>query len=133
MKQRSRTWVTGFTTAAVLAGSVGAAVAVSSVSPADRKVTAPVTAKASASTTTKSVRAWQQFRVRGVVKGMRPGTRVTLQQKQGKAWVSLPASMNTTRKSTYNLRVVLGLKGHNKLRIVAGGRPVSPVMNVWVR
>ncbi|GAA1914952.1 hypothetical protein GCM10009837_44780 [Streptomyces durmitorensis] len=87
-----------------------------------------LTAKA----TVSSVRAWQQFRMYGVSHHMRTGTRVTLQQKQGKRWVSLPASVNTTRSATYNMRVKLGLKGRNALRIVGGGA-ISPVVNVTVR
>ncbi|MCS0634897.1 hypothetical protein NX801_04320 [Streptomyces sp. LP05-1] len=131
MRQFSRTWAAGITSAAVLAGSIGAGLAVASPAPTLPK---PVSTQAApASVSAKSVRAWQQFRIRGAAKQLRPGSKVTLQQKQGKRWVSLPASMNTTRKSTYNLRVVLGLKGQNKLRLVSGERVVSPVFDVWVR
>lgn len=134
MKQLNHVWVTGIATAAVLIGSVGAALAGVSPTPSDGKkparATAPVAASASASV--KTVSAWQQFRIRGAVKHMPPGTRITLQQKRGKSWLTLPASMNTTRKSTYNMRVVLGFKGHNKLRLVAGRHVVSPVISVRV-
>ncbi|MFD0554704.1 hypothetical protein ACFQ0X_40240 [Streptomyces rectiviolaceus] len=85
-----------------------------------------------AKSTVSSVRAWHNFRIYGVGRHMRPGTRVTLQQKQGKWWVSLPASVYTARSGAYNMRVKLGWKGRNALRIV-GGRAISPVVRVTVR
>ncbi|QGV76928.1 hypothetical protein [Streptomyces ficellus] len=134
MGQFARTWGAGISAAALIAGSVGTAVAVSSPASAPKKPVAGTALSASAKVTAKSVRAWQQFRIRGVVTGLRPGSKVTLQQKQGKRWVSLPASMNTTSRSTYSMRVMLGMKGHNKLRLVdSRKRVVSPVMNIWVR
>lgn len=60
------------------------------------------------------------------------GTRVTLQQLQRKGWVSLPIHMNTTRSHTYDLRVKLGIKGLNKIRIVGGGA-VSNTVQVTIR
>ncbi|GGU48948.1 hypothetical protein [Streptomyces lavendofoliae] len=135
MGQSARTWGAVISTAALIAGSVGTAVAVSSPSSAPKKpaVTAGHTA-ATADATVKSVRAWQQFRIRGVVKSLRPGSRVTLQQKQHGQWTTLPASVRTTSRSTYSMRVVLGMKGHNKLRLVdSRKRVVSPVINVRVR
>ncbi|MEU6674695.1 hypothetical protein [Streptomyces sp. NPDC046925] len=85
-----------------------------------------------AKSTASSVRAWQDFHVYGVARHMRPGTRVTLQQLQGKRWVALPASVYTARSGAYNMRVKLGWKGRNSLRIVGGGA-VSPVFKVTVR
>ncbi|MGW1910419.1 hypothetical protein ACWCQS_06615 [Streptomyces sp. NPDC002076] len=78
--------------------------------------------------------AWQQFRLRGVASNVPSGTRVTLQQEVGtRGWGNLPASMHTDTRSTYNMRVVLGVKGHNKLRLVDSRMlVVSPVMDVWV-
>ncbi|WP_051820246.1 hypothetical protein [Streptomyces sp. NRRL S-920] len=87
-----------------------------------------LTAKATA----KSVKAWQQFRVHGSSTRLPAGTRVTLQQLQHKKWVSLPAHMNTARNHTYNLRVKLGLKGLNKVRVVGRGA-VSNVVQITVR
>lgn len=136
MGQFARTWGAGISAAALIAGSVGTAVAVSSPSSAPNKPAATGTAltNASATATVKSVRAWQQFRIRGVVKSLRPGSKVILQQKQNRRWVTLPASMNTSSRSTYSMRVMLGMKGHNKLRLVdSRKRVVSPVINVWVR
>ncbi|MFI9587599.1 hypothetical protein ACIHCQ_38655 [Streptomyces sp. NPDC052236] len=135
MERFKRASVAGFATAAVLAVTVGAALAVAAPPPP-----APTAAKAPATTrsaltaraTVSSVGAWQQFRVYGKAKHLRPGTQVTLQQKQGRHWVTLPASMNTSRKSTYKMRVFLGLKGKNKLRIIGGGT-VSDHFTVKVR
>ncbi|MFE6886914.1 hypothetical protein [Streptomyces sp. NPDC057694] len=87
-----------------------------------------LTAKA----TVKSVKAWQEFRVYGTSTRLASGTRVTLQQLQKKGWVSLPIHMNTTRSHAYNLRVKLGIKGLNKVRIVGGGA-VSNTVQVTVR
>ncbi|MEV8022117.1 hypothetical protein AB0O76_38560 [Streptomyces sp. NPDC086554] len=78
------------------------------------------------------VRAWQLFRINGVSQDMAPGTRVTLQEKQGERWVSLPVSVNIQPNGTYGMRVKLGPKGHIALRIVGGGA-VSPVVHVTVR
>lgn len=87
-----------------------------------------LTAKASV----KSTKAWQQFHVRGSSTRLPAGTRVTLQQLQHKRWVSLPIHMNTTRKHTYDLRVKLGIKGPNKIRIVGGGA-TSNLLSVTIR
>ncbi|WP_367038995.1 hypothetical protein [Streptomyces sp. Je 1-332] len=128
------TSVAGIAALAVLAGpavpGAGAVSPHSSHAPG-KAVTAPrptLTAKS----TVASVRAWQNFYVYGVGRNMRPGTRVTLQQKQGKRWVSLPASVYTARNGAYKMRVKLGLKGRNSLRIV-GGRAISNVVYVKVR
>ncbi|MFI6875083.1 hypothetical protein ACIBL6_16765 [Streptomyces sp. NPDC050400] len=86
----------------------------------------------SAKATVKSVKAWQEFRVYGSSTRMAAGTRVTLQQLQRKGWVSLPIHMNTTRSHAYNLRVKLGIKGLNKIRIVGGGA-VSNTVQVTIR
>ncbi|WP_353946828.1 hypothetical protein ABII15_37865 [Streptomyces sp. HUAS MG91] len=86
----------------------------------------------SAKATVKSAKAWQEFRVYGSSTRMAAGTRVTLQQLQKKGWVSLPIHMNTTRSHTYNLRVKLGIKGLNKIRI-AGGGAVSNTVQVTIR
>ncbi len=85
-----------------------------------------------AQATVRAIPAWHQFRVHGTAKNMRAGTRVTLQQMQGKRWVSLPAQMNTARNNTYNLRVKLGIKGLNKIRVVGGGA-VSNTVQVTIR
>ncbi|GGV42020.1 hypothetical protein GCM10010277_31150 [Streptomyces longisporoflavus] len=136
--------VAGIAALAVLTGPAAAgAGAVSPSSPAPGTTAfgaaAPGAAAAAAprptltaKSTARTVRAWQNFRIYGVGRHMRAGTRVTLQQKQGKWWVSLPASVYTARSGAYNMRVKLGWKGRNSLRIV-GGRAISPVLRVTVR
>ncbi|MGW8884189.1 hypothetical protein [Streptomyces sp. NPDC055749] len=124
------------TAAAVLAGAGGAAA--SSDDPPTPHAAPPSAGQQaahpalSAKATANSVLAWQEFRVHGPARQIPAGTRVTLQQKQGTRWVSLPASMNTNSDRTYSLRVLLGVKGDNALRIVGGGA-VSPVVHVTVR
>lgn len=140
MERFRRATVAGVATAAVLAGSVGVAVAVvSPTSPARTSATGrdsarpdPVRPELTATATVSGVQAWEQFRVYGAAKHLSPGTTVTLQQKQGDTWVTLPASMELTHRSTYKMRVHLGLKGQNQLRIVGGGTR-SPVFRVAVR
>ncbi|MGW5861528.1 hypothetical protein ACWFRJ_05050 [Streptomyces sp. NPDC055239] len=86
-----------------------------------------LTAKASVT----HVRAWQELRITGKATGLKAGSKVTLQQKQHGAWKALPASTVTNKSGAYNLRVKLGLKGKNELRI-ASGATVSPVVTVTV-
>ncbi|MFF0739658.1 hypothetical protein ACFYVL_04575 [Streptomyces sp. NPDC004111] len=91
-------------------------------------VKATITAKPSVS----SVGAWKLFRVTGKTTGLKPGSKVTLQQKQHGKWVSLPATVTTARDGSYSLGVKLGLKGKNDLRTFSGN-VVSPVFQVTVR
>ncbi|MGA4843665.1 hypothetical protein [Streptomyces sp. G45] len=94
------------------------------------------TAKAKAALTAKpsatSVKAWQELRVSGKATGIKSGSTVTLQQKQRGTWKSLPASTTVNKSSAYSLRVKLGLKGTNDLRVKSGAT-VSPVFHVTVR
>ncbi|NEB78792.1 hypothetical protein G3I40_26765, partial [Streptomyces sp. SID14478] len=109
----------GVTAVSVAVGpAVGVAVAApqQSQDAASAAVRPTLTARATAS----SVKLWQEFRIYGQSAHMRAGTRVTLQQKQGNVWKYLPVSMNTTRTGAYNLRVKLGLRGVNQLRMVGG-------------
>ncbi|MFJ8768117.1 hypothetical protein [Streptomyces clavifer] len=120
-------------TAVVLAGAVGGATASPGVpAPPSGASGEDLTAlpALSAHATARSVGAWEEFRVHGSARHIRPGTLVTLQQKQGERWVSLPAKM-TTSSSEYSLRVKLGIRGENSLRIVGGGA-VSPVVRTIV-
>ncbi|WP_327064651.1 hypothetical protein [Kitasatospora sp. NBC_01302] len=89
---------------------------------------AAITAKPSV----KSVQAWHQFHVTGTTSGIAPGSTITLQQKQHGRFVPLPASMHTNHHGAYQLRVELGIKGLNDLRIVSG-HVASPVFTVFVR
>ncbi|MFD5465010.1 hypothetical protein ACFWIQ_19605 [Kitasatospora sp. NPDC127059] len=121
------------TLSALLIGTAGTAMA---AAPAAAPVAAAAPAAASSSITAKSsvdsVGAWQLFRVTGTTTGLKAGSTVTLQQKQHGTWVTLPASVHTTRTGSYSLGVKLGIKGLNELRIVSGNA-ASPVFTVTVR
>ena len=131
---------------ALLLGTAGTAMAAAPaatdpapppLAPAPPPVAAPVASAAvSAGITAKpsvtSVQAWQLFRVTGTTTGLEAGSTVTLQQKQHGTWVTLPASVHTTRNGSYSLGVKLGIKGLNELRIVSGNT-ASPVFTVTVR
>ncbi|MEV6118287.1 hypothetical protein AB0L59_38910 [Streptomyces sp. NPDC052109] len=134
MLKTVRIWGAGAVAAAVVAASVGTAVAVAARPSPHRKPTATASASPSVDVSADNVRAWQHFRLRGTA-DVPAGSRVILQQQVGgQGWISLPASMNTDAHSTYNMRVALGMKGHNKLRLVDSRmRAVSPVIDVWVR
>lgn len=117
--------------AALTAGATATAVAAPAhAAPASATATAKPTLTAKASVA--SVGAWQEFRVTGKATGIAAGTKVTLQQKQGTKWVSLPATVAVDKSHTYSMRVKLGIKGKNALRIVGGGA-VSPEFTVTVR
>lgn len=115
-----------------LAGTAAMAAtpATASTSAAQKSLAAKATISAKPSVS--SVKAWQLFRVTGTTTGLKAGTKVTLQQKQGSKWVTLPASVSVARNGAYSLGVKLGLKGKNSLRIVSGNT-ASPVFNVTVR
>ncbi|MFH8586073.1 hypothetical protein ACH4GP_16930 [Streptomyces celluloflavus] len=101
-------------------------------SPASVVATAPAKPALTAKASANSVQAWQEFRVSGVATGIKAGTKVTVQQKQGAKWVSLPAQAPVNTKGAYSVRVKLGIKGVNHLRIGAG-TTVSPEVTVTVR
>ncbi|MEV5238315.1 hypothetical protein AB0K89_04175 [Streptomyces cinnamoneus] len=119
MNRTRRLVLTTTLTTTLLTGAVAAAAAAPSP-----------TLTATASVTT--VGAWQEFRVTGKATGIKPGAQVTLQQKQGKKWVSLPASAPVNKTATYSLRVKLGIKGKNTLRMTGSGA-ISPEFTVTVR
>ncbi|MFI1100700.1 hypothetical protein [Streptomyces melanogenes] len=120
----------------VSAASVLVAGTVASAATPAAAVSAPQATAAKAGITAKpsvtSVKAWQLFRVTGTATGLKAGSKMVLQQKQGAKWVSLPAVTPLSSKGTYSLGVKLGLKGKNDLRIVSGST-ASPVFNVTVR
>ncbi|MEU3742339.1 hypothetical protein AB0E78_35415 [Streptomyces sp. NPDC032198] len=115
-------------TAALAAGS-GPEPQPAQPAPAAAVPAVPATLTAKASVT--HVRAWQEFRITGKATGLKAGSKVTLQQKQHGVWKALPASTVTNTSGSYGMRVKLGLKGKNELR-VASGSTVSPVVNVTV-
>ncbi|MFE7751245.1 hypothetical protein [Streptomyces sp. NPDC057428] len=120
-------------TALALAGAVGAAAASSDVpAPSGHSAKDLMTRPAlSAYATARNVAAWEEFRIHGSARNIGSGTPVTLQQKQGGRWVALPATMKTAASGEYSLRVKLGIRGENALRIVGGGA-VSPVVRTTV-
>lgn len=126
--------------ATALAVALGAGVTATAVAAPAAAPAAPSAASSSvaakpaltAKADVASVDAWQNFHVTGKASGIAAGTKVTLQQKQGAKWVSLPATVSVNSSHTYALRVKLGIKGKNSLRIVGGGA-VSPVFTVTVR
>lgn len=120
-------------TMALVAGATVAAVAAPAHA-APASATASVAAKPAltAKASVGSVGAWQEFRVTGKASDITAGTKVILQQKQGAKWVSLPATVAVNKSHTYSMRVKLGIKGKNALRIVGGGA-VSPEFTVTVR
>jgi hypothetical protein len=123
---------TGLTAATLLTAPVAYATSADAV--ASAPALAPAAAKPSltAKAGVSSIGAWKPFRVYGSGKNFKAGSRVTLQQLQGKKWVSLPVSMNTDRTLGYNLRVELGIRGRNQLRVVGGGA-ISDVVVVTIR
>ncbi|MER7845649.1 hypothetical protein ABTZ03_17085 [Kitasatospora sp. NPDC096077] len=113
-------------------GLAGTAVAATPTVSASAGQQAAAHATITAKPSVTSVRAWQDFHVTGTTTGLKAGSTVTLQQKQHGKWVSLPASVRTAHNGSYALRVKLGIKGLNELRIVSGAT-ASPVFTVTVR
>jgi len=117
----------------LLAGTAMAATpATHTAAPAAARTAQAAKASITATPSVSSVPAWQLFRVTGKTTGLKAGSKVTLQQKQGAKWVTLPASTPIARSGSYALRVELGLKGTNDLRMVSGST-LSPVFHVTVR
>ncbi|MFH8386380.1 hypothetical protein ACH4E7_36565 [Kitasatospora sp. NPDC018058] len=124
------------TFSALVLGAAGTAMAAAPAVPGASAPAASAVPAASAGITAKpsvtSVQAWRLFRVAGTTTGLKAGSAVTLQQKQHGTWVTLPASVHTTRNGSYSLGVKLGIKGLNELRIISGNT-ASPVFTVTVR
>ncbi|MEU0128037.1 MULTISPECIES: hypothetical protein [unclassified Streptomyces] len=130
MERFRRASAAALLTALALAGAAGGAAASSDVpAPPSGQSAEDLMARPalSAHATARTVAAWEEFRVHGYARNIGSGTPVTLQQKQGRRWVALPATMRTAAGGGYSLRVKLGIKGENSLRIVGGGA-VSPVV-----
>ncbi|MEU9121292.1 hypothetical protein AB0C96_15810 [Streptomyces sp. NPDC048506] len=134
MNRALRYVTVGAVAVSLLAGGSAAAFAAPQHlhSPSPVVATAPAAASLTAKASTTTVKAWQEFRISGVAKGIKAGSKVTVQQKQGVKWVSLPAQSPVNKSGAYSVRVKLGLKGANQLRIAAG-QTVSPVVKVTVR
>ncbi|GLW17290.1 hypothetical protein ACFXN2_30390 [Streptomyces kronopolitis] len=134
MNRALRYTTVGVIAVSLLAGGSAAAFAAPQQlhTPAAVVAAAPAAASLTAKASATTVNAWQEFRISGAAKGIKAGTKVTVQQKQGTKWVSLPAQSPVNSKGAYSVRVKLGLKGVNQLRIGAGST-VSPVVKVTVR
>ncbi|WP_372407138.1 hypothetical protein [Streptomyces luteireticuli] len=137
MNRAYRLAISGALTAGLIAGGAAGAFA---ATPAPAKAVATQKAAAkpapkpalTAQASTKTVKAWQEFRVTGKATGIKPGTTVALQQQKGTKWTTLPAKVTVNKNATYSMRVKLGIKGKNNLR-VAGGGAVSAPFTVTVR
>ncbi|MFH8345210.1 hypothetical protein [Streptomyces sp. NPDC018045] len=133
MNRAYRLAAAGVLSAALVAGTAAAASAAPAAPAAHSAAAkAPQKATLTAKASTGTVKAWQEFRISGTSTGIKAGTKVTVQQKQGAKWVSLPAGVNVNKTGGYSLRVKLGIKGANQLRM-AGGGAISPVITVTVR
>ncbi|GAA3161435.1 MULTISPECIES: hypothetical protein [Streptomyces] len=121
-------------TASLLVGGGAAAFAAPAQlhSPTPVSATAPATASLTAKASVSSAGAWEEFRITGTSHGIAAGTKVTVQQKQGTRWVSLPAQTPVNATGAYSVRVKLGIKGVNHLRM-AVNTTVSPELTVTVR
>jgi hypothetical protein len=87
---------------------------------------APAPVGVTAASETSAVGLWQEFRVTGTATGHRAGQRVALQQHRQGNWTAVAAVAPITRQGTYTLRVKLGVKGMNMLRIAVGGAVSEP-------
>lgn len=131
MKRLHRLAVAGTLSTALLTGAAATAGAAPAVT-ATASTKAPAKPTITAKPTADTVKAWQKFYIKGEAKGLKAGSTVTLQQKQGTKWVTLPAKGPVDKKHTYSLWAKLGLKGKNSLRMVGGGA-TSPVFHVTVK
>ncbi|MFD7162306.1 hypothetical protein [Streptomyces violascens] len=132
MNRRYRLAVTGALSVTLLAGSTAAAVATTTPAARTASVSTPRPAALTAKPSAGTVKAWEAFRISGTSTGLKAGTKVTLQHKQGAKWVSLPNTTTVNNNGTYSLRAKLGIKGKNQLRVASGG-VVSPTLTVTVR
>lgn len=130
----TRPLAVGLLALSLLAGT-GAATAAAVGDPSPReaeKAAAPALPSLTAAAGRTTVKQWQEFRVTGRTTAVLPGNSVTLQQKQGTRWVSLPARTKVKLDGSYALRVKLGIKGENHLRVATAGT-MSKVFLVTVR
>ncbi|WDO04327.1 hypothetical protein ME763_00910 [Streptomyces murinus] len=123
--------VLGATSLALAGTAMAATPAVHTAAVAGARTAAAAKPAITATPSVSSVRAWTLFRVTGKTTGIKAGSKVTLQQKQHGKWVALPASAPVNSSGSYALRVELGLKGKNELRMVSGST-ASPVFDVTV-
>ncbi|MYT30169.1 MULTISPECIES: hypothetical protein [unclassified Streptomyces] len=129
---RWRTTIIGAACAALLAGGAGTAVAVPSAVPDLHSATvATAVAKAheaiSVKANTKSVKAGQTVTLSGRTKGIKLGSKLTVQHMNKGKWTTLHASTKTKHGGNYSVKVKLGKKGKEKLRVAHGATHSSTV------
>ncbi|MFD7130484.1 hypothetical protein [Streptomyces sp. NPDC059894] len=107
--------------AALVAAGAGAAVA------APKAATPTITLQASA----PQVKVGQVVTLSGKTTGLKDGSKVTLQTKQGTKWVAV-AKTATVSKSAYKLTDKFTKKGVQTLRVV-NGKTASKAVSVTVR
>ncbi|MFI0741475.1 hypothetical protein ACH4PU_25860 [Streptomyces sp. NPDC021100] len=129
MNRAYRFAIAGALAAGLAAGGAATAFAAPAPAPVASVATPAPAAKPvlTAQASVATIGAWQEFRVSGKATGIKAGTTVVLQQKQGAKWVSLPAKVTVDKNSAYSMRVKLGIKGKNALRVTGGGAVSEPI------
>jgi hypothetical protein len=128
-RSTTRHLAAGLLALSLLGGGAGAAAAGTDTAPRDTaaqpqaRAALPALSAGAARTT---VKAWEEFRIKGRTQAVLPGTTIMLQQKQGEHWVTLPAQTTVRRDGSYVLRAKLGVKGENRLRMAAAGTTSAP-------
>jgi hypothetical protein len=110
--------------AALVASGAGAAVAAPQAAPAPK---ASITLKSSA----PSVKLGDPVTFSGKVTGLKEGSKVVIQVKEGTKWVTLPAATKVV-KGTYKVAEKLEKKGKEILR-AKDGNTVSKAVSVTVK
>ncbi|KNB52871.1 hypothetical protein [Streptomyces caatingaensis] len=132
MNRAYRLAIAGVLTAGLVGGAAAGAFAAAPAPAASPKAVAAAKPALTAQPSAKTVKAWQEFRVTGKATALKPGTTVTLQQQKGTKWVALPAKVAVNKNAAFSMRVKLGIKGKNTLRVTGGGA-VSAPFTVTVR
>ncbi|SHN29066.1 hypothetical protein MOV08_11185 [Streptomyces yunnanensis] len=133
---RWRTTTIGLACAALLAGGAGTAVAAPSAVPDlhSRAVAAAAATsheKIDVKASAKSVKAGESVTLSGRTKGIPTGSKLTVQHLNKGKWTTLHASTKTKHGGHYSVKVKLGKKGKEKLR-VAHGKTHSSTVTVTV-
>ncbi|QHC26314.1 hypothetical protein [Streptomyces sp. GS7] len=139
MKRVHRLAVAAVIGTAAIAGSTAAAVAapapgtlVAAAHHPVHKVGKPAKVTVSAAANKRDVRAGQELRITGKVTGVRPGSKVRLQQQDHRRWVNLPVTATVQKHGEYQLHIKPAHKGRTVYRVTAGGA-VSHNVIVTVR
>ncbi|MFF0626946.1 hypothetical protein [Streptomyces sp. NPDC004296] len=129
---RWRTAAIGAACAALLAGGAGTAVAAPGAVPDLHSATvATAVAKAhqgiSVKASAKSVRAGHTVTLSGRTKGIKMGSKLTVQHLHKGKWTTLHANTRTKHGGNYSVKVKLADKGKEKLRVAHGATHSSTV------